>query len=199
MIVAASLVGAGALVGLTVTGCSSNSKSSTVSSGSAAPSSSTSATSSAPPQAAEYSGLLIKATDINAPEEFTAGPPVQNPGGQPGVATSFRNPDGSHVIGDTILILPDPSAAADALESAKAALTASVNGPPGPSDIGTGGTMITGSSADGSKSETVVLFTEGKAFVTLEFDGPPDAAAPPDFVTDVGQKQVAAIKSGLPG
>jgi hypothetical protein len=46
---------------------------------------------------------------------------------------------------------------------------------------------------------TVVLFTQGRAFTTLEFGGPADAAVPPDFVTDVGQKQVAAIKNGLPG
>jgi hypothetical protein len=42
-----------------------------------------------------------------------------------------------------------------------------------------------------------LLFTEGKAFVTLEFDGPNYALAPPDFVTDVGRKQDAAIKKGL--
>ena len=46
---------------------------------------------------------------------------------------------------------------------------------------------------------TILLFTEGKAFVTLEFDGPPDMLAPPDFVTDVGQKQDAAVKKGLGG
>jgi hypothetical protein len=44
-----------------------------------------------------------------------------------------------------------------------------------------------------------MLFAEGRQFTTLEFDGPTDAAVPPDFVTDVGQKQVAAIKNGLPG
>jgi hypothetical protein len=46
---------------------------------------------------------------------------------------------------------------------------------------------------------TVLLFTEGRAFVELEFDGPAPAPAPPDFVTDVGQKQDAAIKKGLTG
>jgi len=124
---------------------------------------------------------------------------MQNPNGQAGVATTFSNPDGSHVIGDTILILPDPSAAASALDSAKAALGGSVSGTPGPADVGTGGTTVSGNSPDGSKSVTMVLFTEGRAFTTLEFDGPPDAAVPPDFVTDVGQKQVTAIKNGLPG
>jgi hypothetical protein len=193
----AGVVGASALV--TVAGCNSDSKSSTAPSGSAATASSSSAPSSTQAQPADYTELLIMATDINAPEIFTASPPTQNPNGKAGVATSFSNPDGSHVIGDTILILPDPSAAASALDSAKAALGGSVSGTPGPSDIGTGGTRVSGNAPDGSKSVTVLLFTEGRSFTTLEFDGPPDAAAPPDFVTDVGQKQVTAIKNGLPG
>src|SRR5258705_1917333 len=197
----AGVVGASALVTVTVAGCNSDSKSSTAPSGSAASTtaSSSSASSSAQAQPADYTELLIKATDIDAPENFTASPPTQNPNGKAGVATAFSNPDGSHVIGDTILILPDPSAAASALDSAKAALGGSVSGTPGPSDIGTGGTTASGNAPDGSKSVTVLLFTEGRAFTPLEFDGPLDAAAPPDFVTGVGQKQVAAIKNRLPG
>jgi hypothetical protein len=197
----AGVVGASALVGVTVAGCNSGSKSSTAPSGSTASStaSSSSASSSAQAQPADYTELLIKATDINAPEVFTASPPVQNPNGTPGVATSFSNPDGTHVIGDTILVLPDPSAAASALDSAKTALGGSVNGTPGPSDIGSGGTTVSGNSPDGTKSVTVLLFTQGRAFTTLEFDGPANAAVPPDFVTDVSQKQVTAIKNGLPG
>jgi hypothetical protein len=35
--------------------------------------------------------------------------------------------------------------------------------------------------------------------VTLEFDGKPEDPVPPAFATDLGQKQDAAIKSGLPG
>jgi hypothetical protein len=196
----AGVVGASALVGVTVAGCNSDSKSSTAPSGSAASStaSSSSASSSAQAQPADYTELLIKATDIDAPEEFTASPPMQNPNGKAGVATSFSNPDGSHVIGDTILVLPDASAAASALDSAKTALGGSVNGTPGPAEVGSGGTTVSGNSPDGSKSVTVLLFTQGRAFTTLEFDGPPDAPVPPDFVTDVGQKQVAAIKNGLP-
>jgi hypothetical protein len=46
---------------------------------------------------------------------------------------------------------------------------------------------------------TVLLFTEGKAFTNLEFDSPPNDPVPPQFVTDVGQKQDAAIKNGLHG
>jgi hypothetical protein len=43
------------------------------------------------------------------------------------------------------------------------------------------------------------MFTEGRAFAQLEFDGPPDSLVPPDFVADVGQKQDAATKKELAG
>ena len=150
-------------------------------------------------QPADYSGLLIQASEINAPESFTATPPINNPDGQPGVTTTFSNRDRSHVIFDSIQILPDPAAAVRALESAKAAPDGYVHGVPEPIAVGTGGTTISGPSPDGSKGVTVLLFTEGRAFAELEFDGPPDALVPPDLVTDVGQKQDAAIKKGLSG
>lgn len=51
---------------------------------------------------------------------------------------------------------------------------------------------------DGPKSNTVVIFTEGKAFVDLEFESPPNDPVPPDVALDVARKQDAAIKAGLP-
>ena len=68
-----------------------------------------------------------------------------------------------------------------------------------PSNIGTGGTLLLGNTPDKSKGVTILLFTEGKALVTLEFDGPSESLAPPEFVNDVGQKQQAAVKKGLGG
>lgn len=153
----------------------------------------------APAQSADYTALLIKDTDIVAPEVFTARPPTPNPNGRPGIATSFSNPDASHVIVDTIAVLPNPAGAAAALADAKADLSKTVTGKPEPSPVGTGGTTVTGNAPDNSKSVTMLLFTEGRTLVTLQFDGPVDAAPPADFITDVGQKQVAAIKTGLPG
>lgn len=151
----------------------------------------------------DYTGLLIRAGDINAPGSFTASPPVNNPNGRPGATTTFRDqgrtPLDSYVIYDSIEILPDPPAAVRALESAKASTDGYVHGVPDPISIGIGGTTISGPSPDGSKSVTVLMFSEGKAFAELEFDGPPDALVPPDLVTDVGQKQDAAIRTGLAG
>ncbi len=201
------VAGVAAATALTVSiaGCGSHStstKSSTSKSGSATSATSTrsSATTSAPAESSDYARLLIQASDINAPIPFTATPPTNNPNGQPGVATTFKDEDGSHVIKDTIQVFPDPDAATDALNAAKGQQGEVIKNPTTqPANVGTGGTTLLGNSPDRSKGVTILLFTEGKAFVTLEFDGPTDTLAPQDFVNDVAQKQDAAIKKGLGG
>ena len=181
-----------------VAGCSSNSKSPAASSSSAAaPTSHSSAASSAQAESADYSRLLIHVTDIQTPMPFTAGPVTSNPNGQAGVETTFSNDDKTRQIHDTILVYGDPAAAASALDAAKAKLGDSVQGTPAPAAVGTGGTTVSGNSPDGSKGVMMLLFTEGKAFTTLNFVGPPEMLPPPDFVTDLGQKQDTAIKNGL--
>lgn len=194
-------VTAAAVLAASAAGCSSNSKSSTASSGSATSTATGHGTTaaSAQPSPVDYRKLLIQASDINAPIVFTGGPITQNPNGSPGVEQTFSDADGAHAIRDTIVVMKDFAAAADALESAKATLGDSVAGTPQPAGVGTAGTTVSGNSPDGSKGVTMVLFTEGRAFATLKFDGPRNASAPPDFVTDVAQKQDAAIKAGLPG
>jgi hypothetical protein len=198
---------------VSVSGCSSTPSSSTTKSGSATSATTTGSTgpnSSAPAQPSDYTGLLIQVTDIDAPIPFAAGPPTNNPNGQPGVAITFStqphtaDQNGLTVkevhIRDTIEVLPDPAAATSALNSAKTGQGSVVKDPETDStNVGTDGTTLSGKSPDGSKGVTVLLFTEGRAFVTLEFDGPVDSLPPPDFVTDVGQKQDAAVKKGLGG
>jgi predicted small lipoprotein YifL len=189
---------------VSVAGCGSKPSSSTSTSGSAtsAPGARSSApTSSAKaPPSADYTGLLIQASDINAPIKFNGAPPTKDPNGQPGAATTFSSDDNSHVIKVTIQVLADPAAATDALNAAKGNQGNAVKNPKtDPFNVGTGGTTVSGNSPDNSKGVMVVLFTEGKAFVTLEFDGPVDSLPPQDFVTDVAQKQEAAVKKGLGG
>jgi hypothetical protein len=179
-----------ALTGVPAVACNSHSKPATARSGS---------TSSAPAQPNDYTALLIKANDINAPETFTASPPIKNPNGRLGVAITFSDQDRTHAIIDTIQILSDPAAATNALNTAKATRSESLHGKPVPIGVGTGGTTISGATPDRSKGMTILLFTEGKTLATLEFDGPFYALAPPEFVTDVGQKQDTAIKQGLAG
>ncbi|HTY31401.1 hypothetical protein [Mycobacterium sp.] len=200
------IAGLAAALTLTVAGCGSKpapSTSQTPQSGSSSPATNTSssaAKSSAQAQPGEYTSLLIQATDIDAPIQFTGSPPTNNPNGQPGVATTFKTDDNSHVIKDTIQVLPDPAAATNALNAAKGAQAGNVKNPKtDPFNVGTGGTTLTGNSPDNSKGVLILMFTEGRAFVTLEFDGPVDSLPPQDFVTDVGQKQDAAVKKGLGG
>jgi hypothetical protein len=192
-----------AMLAVSVAGCGSKPTPSTSTSGSATSatsSGSSAATSSASAQPSDYARLLIQASDINAPEPFNASPPTNNPNGQPGVATTFSTQDGSHVIRDTIQVLADPAAATNALNSAKAGQGNTIKDPQtDSSNVGTGGTTLSGNSPDGSKGVTILLFTEGRALVTLEFEGPPGMLPPPDFVLDTGQKQDAAVKKGLGG
>ncbi|OBG36053.1 hypothetical protein [Mycobacterium sp. E3198] len=203
--VIAGLAAATAL-SVSVAGCGSKpapSTSPTSQSGSSSPGTNTSSSApkpSAPAQGADYASLLIQATDIDAPIQFTGSPPTNNPNGQPGVATVFSTQDNSHVIKDTIQVFPDPAAATNALNAAKGAQGDNVKNPKSePFNVGTGGTTLTGNSPDNSKGVLILLFTEGRAFVTLEFDGPVDSLPPQEFVTDVAQKQQAAVKKGLGG
>jgi hypothetical protein len=66
-----------------------------------------------------------------------------------------------------------------------------------PVQVGTGGTLLTGSSPDGSKSVSVLLFTQGNAAATVEFDGPPNDPASTAFVVGLGQKQDSTIRNAL--
>ena len=198
--IAAGTVTVTSLVGVSVVGCGANKSSTTSSSGSATLSAAKGTTSSSSSgQGADYTGLLIKDADIVLPgDTFTAQPPTQNPNGQPGIAALFSNHDDTRKIGDDILVLPDADTAVSELDEEKAALGNVVTGGTlAPAAVGTGGTMVSGTSPDGSRAVTVLLFTEGRAFTNLEFDSPPNDPVPPGFVVDVGQKQDTAIKTGL--
>jgi hypothetical protein len=179
-----------ALVGVSAVGCGNDSKSSAPPAGS-----------STTPHASisDYTKLLITAADIKAPDAFTAGPATKDPNGQQGATVTFNDSDHSHSIVDTIQILPDIEAAASALDSAKSSHRETLQAKSLKAEVGVSGATISGLSQDHSKSVTVLVFNENKALVTLEFDGPSYALAPPEFITDVGQKQDDLIKKALGG
>jgi hypothetical protein len=206
-VMAAGLAATTLVVGVAVTGCGSN-KSSSASSSTTSSASTSAASSSATPtptssggaaQPSDYSNLLIKPGDIVVPGDtftLTQTLPVLNPAGAEGV---FTNQGGSRKLDDTIYVYPDAGAASQALDqSAKAIQEMSVKAPPTPVDVGTRGQMAVGPSPDGSKAKGIVMFTEGRVFTVLEFESPPNDPLQPDFVSDLGRKQDAAIKSGLP-
>ena len=199
ILVVTGLAASSVLLSGAVAGCSSKSSSPSSSSSSSASSSKQATSTSASAEPSDYSTLLIEATDIVVPNDtFSAMPATPNPGGQPGVSGSFTNTAGSRVVGDTIMILPDASAASTALDGALSALENNVTGAPQSASVGSNGVIASGPSPDGSKFVAVLLFTEGKAFTTIEFDSAADDPVPPEIVTDVGQKQDDAIKKGLP-
>jgi hypothetical protein len=183
------------VVGTAISGCGNDKKASSPSSSGAAGSSSAASSSAAQPT--DYTNLLIKAGDIGG--DLTAPqPPVVNPGGQTGVAQLFANADNSRQIGDTILIAADAATAAAGLQNTKGNYASKVSGAWQPADVGSNGSIISGTSADNSKAITVLLFTEGKALVNMEFDSAPNDPIDLDVAKDIGRKQDAAIKSGLP-
>jgi hypothetical protein len=205
-VIAAGVAASTLAVGAAVTGCGSNKPSSPSSSTSSATSTPAAPSSSAAPTSSgggarpfDYSNMLIKPTDIVVPGDtftLTQTLPVPNPAGTEGV---FMNQGGSRKIDDTIYVYFDAAAASQALEqSAKGIQELSVKAAPTPADVGTGGQIAVGPSPDGAKSKAIVMFTEGRVFAVLEFESPPSDPVQSDFVLDLGKKQDAAIKSGLP-
>jgi hypothetical protein len=191
------------VAGAVSTGCGAGSNTSSPSapssratSSSSAASSTGSATAAPSAQPNDYSALLIKAGDIGG--DFSAAqPPVLNPNGAAGVAQLFAIPDNSRRISDTISIVADSAAAAAGLDNTKANYGGTVSGAWQPLDVGSNGAMISGTSPDNSRAVTVLLFTEGKALISLEFDSAPNDPIDADVAKDIGRKQDAAIKKGL--
>lgn len=160
-----------------------------------APASSTAA--AAP--AIDYTRLLVQGRDISSSEDsYTAQPATPDPDGRPGAEVLLVNQDQTKAVNILLAGLPDAASAPAALREAQASLAKSLTGgQPQPSAVGTGGTVVSGTSPDGTKSVTVLLFTEGAALARIEFDGVPGQPASSAFVTNVGQKQAIALRVGL--
>jgi hypothetical protein len=182
-------------IAVTLGGCSSKAPSNS----SSTPSSKSASTSSVAPASNSYSNLLVNPNIVWDTTAYTAAPPIQNPNGQTGIQDVYTHRDSTRKITDTILVLADPSAAAASLQQTQAGLGSRVaNGKTQPAPVGTGGTIVSGPSPDGSKAVSVLLFAEGKAATTVEFDGPPKDPAPTDAIVEYGQQLDNAIKKGLP-
>jgi hypothetical protein len=143
----------------------------------------------------DYSDLLLPGPiRLDPAHEFTSSSVVPDPGGKPGVSATFTSWDRTLVA--TVLVLPSASAASGALNQAKADLPKTVTGASAESvPVGSGGTVVSGTSPDGSKSVSVLLFTEGKTFTTYEISSDPRDPVSTDFLVPVGQKQDARIKA----
>ena len=195
-------------VGVTASGCSKKDDSSSETSTSAASSStSAEATSSEESAAAEtstpaaepsdYGSLLLPPADMGGDTQTPGGVQL-NPGGNPGAAQVYASPDGKQQIIDTILVFPDVAAAESNFQSNSATMNAVTTGAAEPVEIGDQGVMAIGTSPDGSKSVTAILFSQGRALVSLNFEGALDDAVPPDIAKNFATKQATLVADGLP-
>ena len=201
-------------VGVAATGCGSN-KSSSPSSTTSTPTSTASPSSAAPTsssgaaQPSDYSNLLITPADIVVPgDTFTLAStkPSDNPAGVTGTfASASVDVNGPPREIDVVIhVYPDAAAAtqehdqvAPNIANPQMGFTL-VGGTATPADVGTGGAMAMGTNSDASKSRARLVFSEGRAFVQIEFFNPGNDPLKPDFVLDIARKQDAAIKAGLP-
>ncbi|MFI5508214.1 hypothetical protein ACIA48_12150 [Mycobacterium sp. NPDC051804] len=205
---ATSLAVAALVIGVTASGCSksddsssesSTSATSTTTSAAATTSEETTSAEASTPAAepSDYGALLLPPTDIG-PDIQTPGGVQLNPGGNPGAAQVYSSPEGHRQIIDTILVFPDVAAADSNFQSNSATMNQVTTGAPEPVEVGDQGVMAIGTSPDGSKAVTVILFTQGKALTSLNFESAPNDPIPPEQAQDIAQQQAAAIEAGLP-
>ena len=147
----------------------------------------------------DFTKLLLEGRDISATSDTFSGPaPTANPNGQPGAEVLLVNQQQTKAVNILLVGLGSPDAAPSALAEAQNNLANAVTvGQSQPAPVGNGGTVVTGTSPDGAKSVTVLLFTEGPVLARIEFDGVPGDPAPSTLVTNVGQKQDIALRVGL--
>jgi hypothetical protein len=152
----------------------------------------------APP--ADYSDLLIAPDALGLPgEPYSAQVPTQNPQGVPGVSTLMANRSDTRSVGDTIYLLPDADAATTSLNGATQSLNTVIATPLAQSaPVGDTGTIATGDSLDGTKGMTVVMFTRGRAFVTMVFGAAPGHEITSQLATQAAQGQDAILKGKVP-
>ncbi len=146
----------------------------------------------------DYGAIPVHPNDVIDSTAFTVAESVPNPNGMPGIETVYTHRDGTRKITATVLVLSDPAAATASMDDARAQLAGQlVDARTQPAAVGSGGTIVSGLSADRSQSVTALTFTEGNAFANVAFDGPPNDPVPADLVTDYGQRQDAAIRTAL--
>lgn len=169
------------------------------------PASTTSSASAAPTttktdEQVDYSRLLLLPGDLSDNEDtFTEQSSTPSgPDGLPGASAFFVNQDDTRAIADTIVIYPDAETAANTLKAALPTIGSTVTGATTrPAPVGSNGTMAVGTSADGSKATTLLLFNQGPALVRLEFQSAPGDVTTDQFVINIGKMQQIALRTGL--
>jgi hypothetical protein len=195
-----------AVLALAVSGC--NPGGSTTSVWSPTPAASTTAGSTTgtptpttpPPQPYDYRKLLLQPEDMVQPNSgYSAPQPATlNPHGIPGAESLLVSADGTNAIGFTIVVLGDAAAAPAELPKAVANLvTVRPEQPPAPIAVGDEGFVVVGTTPDGTKSATALMYRYQRALVRVDFYSLPGEPTPTSTVIDIGQKQTAVLRVGL--
>lgn len=203
---------AGVVVGLALAGCGKDDASSSTSSSassSAATSAASSATSSAAasatsgaaaPAAGDLSVLLMKPEGI---PPTPAGPwvgdaPKSDPAPPASVSQFYKSGDNN--IQSTVFLLPDADAAAKLVTDTLASpnLASLIKGTQAPApNVNKGAQVINGTSADGSASMSILMFSEGKVAAQVNFIGKVGDPVSADYLDTVGVIQLDAIQQNL--
>lgn len=186
-------------------GCDATATDPNAGTGSPAANSATSSAQSAPTTSAtgdtavDYARLLLTASDLSDDEDtFTVQSTNPGPDGLPGASALFVNQDDTRAIADTIVVYPDAETASRTLRDALPSIGSVVAGAtPRPAPVGTDGTLAVGTSPDGAKAATLLVFTHGPALVRLEFQSALGDATTDRYVITVGKMQEIALRPGL--
>jgi hypothetical protein len=198
----------GMALGLAVVGCgkdegsSSNSSPASSSATTSASSAATGTSAAAAPAAGDLTTLLMKPESI---PPTPAGPwvgdaPQTDPAPPPSVKQFYKS--GSNNISSTVILAPDAAAAANSVQNTITGpdMAAQIKGTPAPApnNVAKNAMVINGTSADGSASMSILMFSEGKAIAQITFIGPLGDAVTPDYLDTVGAIQLDAIQQNLP-
>jgi hypothetical protein len=156
-----------------------------------------SASTPAPVTRPDLRTLLIDEADIPVPG-------FQPPNAQPlaedavdGLVARFDSADGERQVGVTIVLLPDAAAAQDAMQGAASSTLEQRTGTRSASAaVGDRAVLFTDYRLAGTAS-TLLLFSQGKASVAMEFRSPETDPIPADAVLAAGARQASRLKSAF--
>lgn len=179
-----------ALVVLAATGCTAASEVAP-----ATPSPATAPAAAPPSPRPDLRRLLLDPADIPIPGML---PPSAQPLAEDaidGLTATFDTADGERQLGVTIVLLPDPGAAQEAmLGAAGSTQEQRTDAVSAEAAIGDRAVVFTGYELAGTTS-TMLLFSQGRASVAMEFRSPSTAPIPTDAVLAAGTRQAARLQA----
>jgi hypothetical protein len=147
-----------------------------------------------PPPPRDLRPLLITPADIPVPGFL---PPVVQPLAEDavdGLVARFDSAEGERQLGTTIVLLPDPAAAQDAMLGAASSTQEQRAGAgSAAAQVGDRAVIFTGYELAGTAS-TLLLFSQGTASVAMEFRSPSTDPIPTEAVVEAGNRQAARLK-----